>query len=356
MGNYPVGRATTGEDKSGDIRDGHIHERDGHNGQLVFTRPDILFNPRPAFFINPTKGIDMNVNGAFSGTPEIIHNGGTSTEWTGSALSGTWDFSTGGVVTATDMQNNNAATFSEETPTTIDVSGFVALTMQVDIDTYDELNNSMQIQFDLAGVLVGDELNIDDFINTGDFSAQQAVIPIAEFNFASNDVDGFTISFTKSGGTKPTVKFDNIQLEQSGTPFDFRVNKDPAMDYYIFGFRFTIADAMAKVEYDKFMALTALVNGVTFSRVQNGEVDFSTPIRQLSDFMRIGSDLRNTVHDGTITADATKFLLTFQVDFELPIILQGPPERNYISLVVNDNLTGVDLFNATAHFGADKTN
>lgn len=356
MSDYPIGRALTGEDHKGVVRNAHVNNRDGRSGLMTFTRPDILFNPRPAFFINTTQGIDMNVNGAFSGTPEIIHNGGTSTEWTGSALSGTWDFSTGGVVTATNMQDNNAATFSEETPTTVDITGFVALTMQVDIDVYDELNNSMQIQFDLAGVPVGDELNIDDFINTGDFSAQQAVIPIASFNFASNDVDGFTISFTKSGAVRPTVKFDNIQLEQTGTPFDFRVNKSPEVDYYIYGFRFTIADAMAKIEYDKFMALTALTNGVTFSRVQNGEVDFSTPLRQLSDFMRIGSRIENEVHDGTITADATKFLLTFQVDFELPIILQGPPEKNFVSLVVNDNLTGVDLFNATAHFGADKTN
>ena len=56
---------------------------------------DPVFKP----FLEPTKGNAMNQDVSFGGTQEIIHNGGSSVEWTGSALQGSWDFSTGNVIT-----------------------------------------------------------------------------------------------------------------------------------------------------------------------------------------------------------------------------------------------------------------
>ncbi len=43
-------------------------------------------------FTNPTFGTDMAQNVEFFGVPEIVHDGTDTTAWTGSAISGTWDF------------------------------------------------------------------------------------------------------------------------------------------------------------------------------------------------------------------------------------------------------------------------
>ncbi|GAG41762.1 unnamed protein product, partial [marine sediment metagenome] len=42
---------------------------------VVATRPLKEFLSQEKFFFNPNEGVDMNVNGAFSGTPLEIHNG-----------------------------------------------------------------------------------------------------------------------------------------------------------------------------------------------------------------------------------------------------------------------------------------
>ena len=220
------------------------------------------------------------------------------TEWTGAAISGVWNFADAGKVTITSANNNDAATFSEQTASTIDVTGFVALTGKVDLDAFNPANHSIQINFDLAGVAVGDTLNVDDYIDTGDFTEQSFAIPLSDFAFGGDDVDGFTIRITRSGGSKPTMKFDDIQLENTGGSFEFRITKNPGYDFWGRQIRFmfaddfstTLADASAiNLSFDKFINLTALTNGMTFRWVQDNEVMFSTTIRQNSDFFRFGN-------------------------------------------------------------------
>jgi hypothetical protein len=340
----------------------HVHgfstaKRDNHSGLLVLTRPFQDFNPEFHPFLNDTFGAAMNQNIAFSGTPEIIHNGGTSAEWTGTAIAGTWNFADGGKVTITSASNNDAASFAEESPTTIDMSGFTALTGKVDLDVYNPTNNSIILAFDLAGVAVGNSVNLNDsYIDTGNFAEQSFAIPKADFGLATQLLDGMTITMTRLGGTKPTVKFDDIQFEQTGTPAVFKATTPPGTRYHINRLRFAMADALdafvtvagatenatlPALSYNKLLGVSALSNGIVFQQVQNGKVNLSIALNQLSDFLATGFTIADAISDGTNT------FISMELDFFEPIVLRGGA-GNFLSLTISDDLSGLLQFTATA--------
>ena len=338
----------------------HVHrfstaKRADHSGLLVLTRPFMNFNPELHPFLNDTFGAAMNQNVAFGGTPEIIHNGGTSTEWTGTAIAGTWNFADSGKTTITSANNNDEASFAEESPTTIDMSGFTALTGKVDLDIYNPTNNSIILAFDIAGVNVGNSVDLNDYIDTGNFAEQNFVIPKADLGLTTQLLDGMTITMTRLGGTKPTVKFDDIQFEQTGTPAVFQATTPEGTRYHINKFRFVMADALdafvtvagatenatlPALSYDKLLGVSALSNGIVFQRVQDGEVLYSVVLKQLSDFLSF-STITNAISDGTNT------FISMEMDFFEPIVLGGGA-GNFLSLTISDDLSGLLQFTAVA--------
>lgn len=357
-GDYPVGRAWTGEDHTGKIRDAHIHRRDGHNFGLVQSERFLQFNPEFHPFLNPTNGTAMNQAVTFGGTQEIIHNGGTSTEWTGSAIVGTWNFADGGRVSITSANDQDVATFAEETPTTIDISGFVVLTGDINLTTFDNVNNTIEIFFDLAGVQIGDTLNLADFIDTNLIgSAQNFAVATSAFNFPSVTIDGFTIRITRQGGTKPTMSFDDLTLQATGSPLVYKATTPLGTRFHITELRLFLADnetgivtvagatenhSMVNLGYNKLLSVAALSNGIVFSRVENTETLFSVTIRQLGDFLATGSQLTNVISDGTNTA------FSLVVTFPEPIILLGGGDKNFLSFTINDDLSSLLVFTAAA--------
>jgi len=349
------------QDGDGSSLEAHVHsfataQRKDHAGLLVLNKPFLDFNPEFHPFLNDDFGTAMNQNVTFSGTPEIIHNGGTSTEWTGSAVAGTWNFADSGKITITSADNNDQASFAEETPTTIDMSGFTALTGKVDLDIYNPTNNSIVIQFDNAGVLVGNSVNLNDFIDTGNFSEQGFVVPKAELGLTTQLLDGMTITITRLGGTKPTIKFDDIQFEQTGTPAIFKATTPAKTLFHITEIRIAIADnitgittvagatetaTVPNLAFDALLGVSALSNGLIFSRVKKGKTLFSVTIRQLGDFLATGSNIVNHVSDGTNS------FITLLVVFPEPIVLEGGTD-DFLSFTVNDNLSGLLQFTAAA--------
>jgi len=151
-------------DGSGDSAHIHRFAKGKHNGLVTLQERFFNFDPEFHPFLNDNFGTAMNQNASFSGTPEIIHNGGTSTEWDATAIAGTWNFADSGRISITTANNNDQASFAEENALTIDMSGFTALTGNVDLDVYSDVNNSIIIQFDLAGVNVGNSVDLNDFI------------------------------------------------------------------------------------------------------------------------------------------------------------------------------------------------
>ncbi|KKN06316.1 hypothetical protein LCGC14_1078430 [marine sediment metagenome] len=93
--------------------------------------------------------------------------------------------------------------------------------------------------------------------------------------------------------------------------------------------------------YNALLGVSALTSGITFQRVQDGETNLSVSLRQLSDFLAAGFSVADAISDGTNT------LVALEVDFSEPIVLSGGPD-NFLSLTINDNLSDLLQFTATA--------
>lgn len=330
----------------------------GVNGLVVQSHPFITLNPTAVPFLNDTFGNAMNQNVAFSGTPEIIHNGGTSTEWDATAVQGTWNFADGAKISLTAADNNDEASFAEEGATTVDLAGFTALTLEINLTIYNEVNNDLFVAFDLAGVPVGDSVNLNDFMSPGLLgTAQNVVIPLSAMDAESGLIDGFTIILQRVGGTKPTMVFDDIQLEQTGTPAVFKVESTLGERFHIDSLRLVIADnvngltavsgatqnaTLLGLSYNAFLSVSALSNGIVFRSVRNTETNFSVTLRQLGDFFTGGTNLKNAI------SDATNTMFTLDVEFPDPIILEGAPGDTFLSFTIADNLSSLLVFTATA--------
>ncbi len=348
------------KDGDGSSLRAHVHRLAGapnHVGIVTLQERFLQFKPEVHPFLNDTFGTAMNQNVSFSGTPEIIHNGGTSTEWTGSSLQGTWNFADSAKVSLTSANNNDAATFAEENTTTIDTSGYTTLTGKINLTIYNDANNNISVIFDLTGASVGSSVFIDDYIDTGLIGTEQAfVIPKEDLGISTQLVDGFTITVSRIGGTKPTMTFDNIQLEQTGASAVFRVTTPTGTKFHITEIRIAIADnidgvitvagatenaSMIGLSYNQILGVSALTNGIIFSRVHDGVTQFSVLIKQLGDFLGTGSNLANAISDGTNT------FIVLQIDFPEPIVVNGTPD-SFLSFTISDNLSGLLQLTAAA--------
>jgi len=340
------------------LREAHIHRKGVHAGQLAFVQDFLDFNSAIKPFLNPTNGTAMNKNVTFGGTPEIIHNGGTSTEWTASAVTGTgWNFADGGTISVTSANDQDEATFAEQTPTTVDLSGFVALTGTISLTTYNEANNSIEIFFDNAGTQVGDTLDLEDFIDTNLIgTTQNYAIALTEFNFPTDLVDGFSIRIGRSGGSRPTMVFDDITLENTGDPLVYTSQPGLQERFHVEAIRFTLVDNVTNIvtvagatenatlpglSYNQILGVSALTNGLLFQRTQDGDVNLTLTLKQLSDFFALGFNILNPVSDGTNT------VINLEIAFPRPFILDGKKGDN-MTVTVSDNLSGLLLLVAAA--------
>lgn len=329
-------------------------ERNDHAGLLTLTKSFQEFNSEVHLFLNDSFGTAMNQNISFGGTPEVIHSG-SLTEWVGTAVAGVWNFTDSEKITITSANNNDLASFAEENTLTIDMSGFKALTGKVDLDIYNSINNSIDIQFNLSGTLVGNNIDLNNYINTGDFSEQNFVIPKADLGLTTQSLDGMALTITRTGGTKPTIKFDDIQFEETGDPAVFKVTTPIGTRFHITEINLTLIDnitgittvagaaenaTVPNLSYDKLLSISALSNGIIFSRVQKGKVLFSSTIKQLGDFLAEGSHITNHISDGTNT------FINISIMFSEPIILEGRSDE-FLSFTINDDLSSLLQFTAT---------
>jgi len=333
----------------------NMHTRGKLAGALVYTDPFIQLRPETHQFLNDTFGSAMNQDVSFGGTPEIIHNGGSSTEWTASAVSGAWNFADSGKVSITSADQGDKAEFAEETPATVNMGNYTALTLKVDLDTYSSLNNTIILAFDLAGVPVGSAVNLNGHMDVGNFSEQSVSISKADFGLTTQLIDGFSITITRTGGAKPTIKFDDIQLEETGSPLEFKVAAARGTRLHVHEVRIGLADNIAGVvtvagatenatmtglSYNKFMSISALANGFTFSHTDHEGVVSSISVRQLGDLLTAGADLVSfPISDGTNT------FIALVIKLEQPVILFNGDK---LAFTINDNLSSLLQFTASA--------
>jgi len=309
-------------------------------GAIVYTASlfDTIVEVHP--FINPLFGNAMNQDVSFTGVPEVIFDGSLF-GWTGTINSGAWSLSDAGKVTITaanDLDNVTWLSYDE----TIDMSNFTAITGKVDLDIYNGNVNTILLQFSLGGVLQGNSVDLNQFMNTGDFTEQGFVIPKSTFGIDMLIIDELTITITRASGARPTIKFDDFQIEENGEPLIFNSTLDSDEVFCVDEIFLTaVNDTSANLAYDEFIGLAALTNGLIFSRARNGVVRFSVTIKQLSDFLGGGAIVVNKESDGTNT------LVSLKITFPTPLLLNGGT-GDFLRFTVNDDLSGLILFNAIA--------
>ena len=321
-------------------------------GSVVYNAPLFDFDPSIKPFINADFGGAMNQNVSFTGTPELIFDGALG-GWTGSALSGNWNFNDVGKVTITNANNNDAAVWDDAG--TINMSNYTAITGKVDLDTYDPTLNTIVVGFGLAGVIVGNTISLDDYIDTANFLEQSFAIPKADLGIGEEVVDEMTITILRTGGARPDIKFDAFQIEETGTPLVYTVNIPESEVFCVEQINLVIIDnitgitsvvgdtenaTVPNLSYNKILGVSELVNGIVFTRVQDDKNVINLTIKNLADFLSFAVILDH-VSDGVNT------LLTISVILNNPIILDGKT-NDKLTWTISDDLSGLIRFTSLA--------
>lgn len=362
----PLGRGVVGEDGSGTTRNAHVHERLGHPGLVTFQADLFTFSPRPIFFFNATNGIAMNVNAAFSGVPLIVCNGSESSpaDWAFSQIVGTKASDEN-----TDQKNSGSNSVHWNNGALNDIIEFdngsdvavgsyvgVSLFIYVDKDWSIDDEISMYAWDTGTSAVVGNAVDLGDFFDAQTFDVFQGMaVSFDQLGLLSGTFDAIRFEITAKSGPSPKIYLDDVQVEAASGAAEYRVNKNPAKDYHIKSvilsfvdvFAGTLSNAsMPALAFDQILAVASLTNGILFKLVQNNKVTFTVNVKQLSDFLRAGNVITHTISDGTDT------MLTVSIPFPDPIVLQGSPASNYLSLTVSDNLSVLTQMNAVAR-GSD---
>lgn len=342
------------KDSAGTSSGAEMHERDQVSGQVVYTREfaERVNVVRP--LTNEVYGGDLAQNASFGGTPVNIHDGGDAAGWTGTAVAGTWDFAdttnpSAGTkcVSLTAGNNNDTANFAG---TTIAGSSYTAVSMQVRLETYSPSTSDIIIRFLLAGVQVGVEVVLDDYINTTTIGEYQtAAIPLTDFGVENLTFDECDIIIARGGGAKPTFRIDQFQIEETGGALRFEVEPTPRTVLYVHKLILTFVDNVtgnAALDYTKILGAT-LSSGLILSRQAAGVSRSTLVATSAGDLYRAGFSRRLLQDDGTNT------LISFELVAIRPFRLNSL-YGDKLSVDINDDLSGLILGTAVIH-GEEET-
>jgi hypothetical protein len=280
---------------------------------------------------------------------DIMETGETYTIndiWTGTAVVGSWNFADSGKISITSADNNDEADFNVDSSHIWNAQYFTAFTGKIDLDIYSEANNSIILNFGLDDVIVGNTIDLNDYIDTSELTEQSFVIPISDLGLSDQNINSMTITILRTGGLKPTMSFDDFQLEASGSPAEFCVEANEGTKFYVTKLIFAWADTGTDgtaYAYDQIGAISALTNGFVLQTKSNGKTIFTSTVKQLSDLLSAGAIVVDLVDDGTDTY--TKVEINFLET--RPVILDSR-DADQFTITINDDLSGLILFNCFA--------
>lgn len=328
-----------------------IEKQDLPRGLVVYTEPARSYIAQTkALASETTGGINANVNAAFSGTPDGIHNGTDSVLWTGSALTGTWTFDSTAQaqagtksVDATATIGNDEAQF--ERGSTVSAGDYQALSGYIYITGWPTSGTKeVELRFRLAGVDQSSTVNLSEYINTGTLNAwQKFAIPLADFGLGAVNIDQLIVkTIDIGGGAAPDYYLDTVQLEETGQEI-FSAIADTGSKYYVTDLSITMADAydstlanssVQNIKYNQLLALAKLGNGILFRLTTNEIVRFQGVFQQHVDFMTFPG---LTVESG---GDATNTWIRYSVKFDFPFVMDSRTKDKF-EMILSDDLSGL---------------
>ena len=265
--------------------------------------------------------------------------------WTGTAVVGTWNFADTAnpndgtkCVSLTAADNNDLATFADGTETTM--GGRTAVTGQMRLEVYNGANNNILLEFQNNGATVGNSVDLNDFINTGLLNVYQGfVIPKDAFGISTETVDEIEVMAERTTGPKPTFRFDQFQIEQTGTPATFAFAPRLNQTVKLIAIKATMADTVtAESPFDAFLGVSKLSNGIVVSAQSLGKNVFAGTFVQIADFFTIANSTSET------SVGAAKTWLSVNIPFNDNQVILSGEDGDSITFTISDNLSGLDYF------------
>lgn len=345
-----------------DAADGEIR------GLVTAVRPLKTFENTIQFFTDNNGSVDLNVDAATTGTPDVIYaeNSGTPTEWDWTIEAGAanrFDFAHSVTVHAgstsidgTNSRANNVAQGDNGSNISLSVytslSGFIyltswAITAELLIYGWDTNLASM----------IGTSVDIGDYINVGTLNTwQKFTIPLSDLTLVGASIDAIRVQL---GPTNPPPNYylDDIQLDTGGGVMIFTVQPDNQTWLHIKDINLVIADGytgilsdgtMPNLSYNKILGLSKLTNGIVYQRIINGEIVNVNVVRQLSDVLQLpGSSIKSLGSDGTNT------FMNLNITPTEPLVLKSET-NDELRIILSDNLSELLLFRSSVGAGEEQ--
>ena len=345
----------SGADQNGDSATTTLVNRKKQIGPVVYTDELLQYKQRSLLFFSDEGSRDLNIDGGFGGTPELIHNGTDSVEWTAVATVGTWDFASttqanttyGGTksIEALNMSDGDTATISKGSD--LAFANFTAVTGFIYLTRFNQSFQEILISFTDNGILVGTSMDLMNFVDGGLLNVwQKFSISKASLGQNGTSVDALVIQFTSTGGSAPRAYFDDIRVEESGgVVFTARPPNGNTVIFDRYEFLFadalagTVADGtMAGLDHNKILGLTSLTNGFAFQRVAEGVPQVSLVMRNFGDMMGF------TFNPEPVPfSDGTNTIIKMVALLPEPAVLNGK-SGDKVTVTINDDMTGLTIF------------
>jgi len=338
------------------------------NALAVATRPLKTFENKDIYFQNETYGAEMNQNVATGGTPIHIHDGTDNIYWTASAISGNWVFDStdqnhtpagSKSIDATGTTNNSIAQIAKGSSQ--DLTGYVSITGWIYISSWSAAGTKHIELYGWdtgTGLIVGNSVNIDDYINTGQIGSwQKFTINLKDFGIKNKTIDSIRIQTTTTA-VAPNYYLDDIQIEETGAPLEYNIQPETDTWLHIHEISMVLADAytgtitglddgtenttMQALSYNKILGVSELDSGIIYKHTANGNTKFSYNMKSLADI------LDNTC-SRIITSGSDRINTFIKICFVYtePIILKWE-EMDKLSFTISDDLSGLLRFRIKA--------
>ena len=329
------------------IYDPSVDGREGESGLVVYSRDREARKFSTFPLLNQTFGLAMNQNGAFTGTPVLVHDGGDNAGWTGGNVTGAK-----ATFASTDQASADSASVKINRPSVGDVwnfdkgsdltvSSYVAISMQIYIDSGWSSGDSVEIYgYDSnTASQVGDRVKLEFFISEFTFGVfQPAVITFTDLNLTGT-IDEFRMELVSKSGLAPLFYIDEFQVEELDGAIDFTLRpKSNEIFHATMISNFVVNDVTATVmgDYNKFFGETELNNGLLAIVQEDGIALASLGVTRLSQFEPFPIAPLTDIRGGTTHATG-KITTTLELNFD-------GRKGDFFTYRVQDDLRGLTDF------------
>jgi hypothetical protein len=318
----------------------------------LVTSPAPIEKTRPVFrpLVNATVGDAMNQNAAVGGTPINVHNGTDSVLWTGTNV-------VGSKVTfnSTDYAKNGTKSIKVDAPAVNNVwqldkgssqslTGYYGLSFEVYVTANWASGDSVEVYGWDGSAEVGTRVKLEDYFTESTYNVwHNTVIPFADMGLVGETVTAFRFELVSKVSAAPTFYLDIVRIEETGGALLFKVSSEDTRRLSVNELTLTLVDVLAgstphNLLYTSILAVAKPPSALRVVIVLDGETVYDETVLSLADFCGLGFEMYNVFDNGTSTSISLRWVLPE------PLVLEGNPDTNYIGILVEGNLSGLDRF------------